>query len=83
MLRIIVEFVPHGNEAKKRIIAEGLIANDGTGTLLSGNYHAAFRERDMQTQRWHQARTTVIRAWARQERGPWALIAEALRELWR
>lgn len=38
MLKIIIELWPHGNEAEKKVIAEGIIANNGTGNPTYGNY---------------------------------------------
>ena len=39
MIRITVELVPHGDESRARVLAHGIIANDGTGTLERGNYN--------------------------------------------
>lgn len=38
MIRVTVELVPFGDEDKKKVIGEMLIANDGTGTQKTGNY---------------------------------------------
>ncbi len=38
MIRITIELVPHGYEARKEVIAKAEIANDGTGTNIRGNY---------------------------------------------
>ena len=38
MIRVRVDLVPFGNEDKAKQIAEMVIANDGTGTHLIGNY---------------------------------------------
>lgn len=38
MIKITVEFFPHGSVDNKRVIAHGYIINDGTGTPARGNY---------------------------------------------
>jgi hypothetical protein len=38
VIRVTVEMVPHGDENKKHTLGVLEIANDGTGTLESGNY---------------------------------------------
>lgn len=38
MIKITVELWPYGIEAKKEVIGEMKIANDGTGTRSIGNY---------------------------------------------
>jgi hypothetical protein len=44
MLRITIELLPGGCEARKRILATGTIANVGTGSLSQGNYFAEFKD---------------------------------------
>lgn len=43
MIRITIELVPYGFEDMKRVIADGVIYNDNTGTVELGNYKTAFR----------------------------------------
>ena len=38
MIRITIEMLPGGREEGKRILASGLIWNDGTGSKYLGNY---------------------------------------------
>lgn len=38
MLRVTIELVPHGDESRKKVIAQGEIANAATGTWANGNY---------------------------------------------
>ena len=38
MIRITIEMVPRGNEAKKYTMGSATITNDGTGTKTRGNY---------------------------------------------
>jgi hypothetical protein len=42
MIRITVEMVPKGDESKAFTLAQGIIANDGTGTWDTGNYVYGF-----------------------------------------
>ena len=42
MLRITIELLPGGCEARKRTLATGTIANVGTGSRSQGNYFADF-----------------------------------------
>ena len=44
MLRITIELLPGGCEARKRTLATGTITNIGTGSLSQGNYFADFRD---------------------------------------
>jgi hypothetical protein len=43
VLKIIIELWPNGNEAKKKVVAEGIIANNGSGNNTYGNYCYALR----------------------------------------
>lgn len=38
MIRVTIEMVPKGDDARARILAQGVIVNDGTGTLADGSY---------------------------------------------
>lgn len=38
MLRVTVELIPHGNEARRQTVATMEIANDLTGDEIAGNY---------------------------------------------
>lgn len=42
MLRITIEMAPKGDESRAFTLAQGVIANDGTGTLGTGNYIYGF-----------------------------------------
>lgn len=42
MIRITVEMVPSGDDERARMLAQGVIVNDGTGTLEIGNYYYGF-----------------------------------------
>lgn len=41
-LRITIEMIPKGNEAKAYTLAQGMIANDGSGDVNVGNYIYGF-----------------------------------------
>jgi len=38
VIRVTVELVPHGDESRAKVLCQGMIANDGSGTLRKGNY---------------------------------------------
>ncbi len=40
MLRVTIDLVPWGDESRKQTLHTIVIANDGSGTDISGNYHA-------------------------------------------
>jgi hypothetical protein len=42
VIRVTVEMVPKGDESKAFTLAQGIIANDGTGDLETGNYVYGF-----------------------------------------
>ena len=44
MLRVTVELVPFGDEAKLETIATMVIANDNTGNLYTSNYETWLRD---------------------------------------
>jgi hypothetical protein len=45
MIYIRIELWPMGNRSIAKCLAEGVIANDGTGTPTRGNYRALFSKR--------------------------------------
>lgn len=45
MIRVTIELVPYGDEARAEVLHEILIANDGSGTLARGNYAASLTRR--------------------------------------
>ena len=44
MLKVFVELHPYGDATRAKPLAEFDIANNGTGTLDSGNYDARYEE---------------------------------------
>lgn len=75
MIVIKVELWPGGNEARAQEIARGRIANDGTGTLASGNYRAAFTS-EVSADRY--LRKADIQNFPRRRKNVWELIRRAL-----
>lgn len=49
MLRITIELVPHGDESKKKVIAQGEIVNTGTGDWIHGDYAYRLHEEHRQS----------------------------------
>ena len=78
MLVIRVELWPGGDPSEARLLAGGYIINDGSGTRESGNYQIAFRERSITNGRWKPSRYAAVKAWPRLQRGPLALLKQAL-----
>lgn len=76
MLRITVEFVPHGDESRKWTLVQGVIANDGTsGTLKRGNYRFWLSKRRHVKSVW---RTGNLLDFPRKSLGPWHLLYRVL-----
>lgn len=44
MIRVTVDLVPFGNEDRSHKIGEMVIANDGTGDSVKGNYGYAWKD---------------------------------------
>lgn len=76
MLRITIELVPWGIESRARTIAIGTIANTGTGTATSGEYHVELR--DAAGRKW---KTGGITGFPRKRLLAWDLLYRALEEL--
>lgn len=79
MLVVTITLWPHGDASQARVIAEGRIINNGTGTHTHGNYHMSFRERRQRSGRWKPTKQRVLTGWQRLRYGPWALVAEGLK----
>lgn len=77
MIRVTVELLPHGSEARKRIIGTLEIANDSTGTDSMGNYigilHAEYTD--------PVGRRGRITQFMRRRQSVWSLIGAFLK-LW-
>lgn len=71
MIRVTVELVPHGDESRARILARGIIANDGSGTLQRGNY----RFQLSQSRRLNvTARAGTVKGFPRLSKNVWHLL---------
>jgi hypothetical protein len=49
MIRVTIEIIPFGVEAKRRKLGEINIINDSTGTPYIGNYRIRYWEEDLET----------------------------------
>lgn len=74
MLRVTVEIVPYGEEPRKRTLATLEIVNDGTGTIVSGNYVAT-----IQSNQDARPRECRIIGYRRKERPLWDLVGVCLK----
>jgi len=72
VLHVTIELSPSSG-SKRRILVEGTITNDGTGTLTSGNYRVRLCRRDGLP--WREG---VVLGFPRKRRGPWRLLHLAL-----
>lgn len=71
MIRITIELVPYGDESQAKVIAMGVIANDGTGTLRRGNY----RYQLSQSKRPHvTSRKGGVKDFSRLQKNVWHLL---------
>lgn len=46
MIVIEISLWPHGDHTKAKTLVAGVIANDGTGDAIAGNYNVVFGETD-------------------------------------
>lgn len=76
MLRITVELVPFGKEAEKRLLGTATIVNDGTGSILSGNYYADFSKSRRPTVHWKRVE---VKDFPRERYNHWRLLYLALK----
>ncbi|WP_444633372.1 hypothetical protein [Cupriavidus oxalaticus] len=61
MLRVQIELLPNGDETASRILGEVTIANDGSGSIHTGNYLVVMNEYDERTPGRKTAyRTTAV-----------------------
>lgn len=80
MLRVTIELLPHGSEARKSHLGTVLIANDGTasdgsGDAPRGNYVVRLSRRGQPLRVW---RTGVVRDFPRKRLGAYDLLLRAL-----
>jgi hypothetical protein len=76
MLRITIELLPGGSEARKRTLATGTITNLGTGSPTQGNYFADLR--DAAGRPW---RHVTLNSFPRKRLLAWDLLYRVLKNL--
>lgn len=77
MIRVTVELVSAIDPSRSRLLGIAEIANDGTGTDLSGDYFASFSKwAPKHTETWKRGRVV---GFDRKGRGAWDLLYLALR----
>lgn len=76
MIRVTLELIPKGCEARKRTLGTIEIANDCTGTEQVGNYHgrlhAEYTGKD--------GRIGVVKNFCRQRQSAWSLVGAFLKQ---
>lgn len=76
MLVIRVELWPGGCESAKRVLCEGTIVNDGSGTQTLGNYRVKLgRSPHIEGKIWKRGR---VEGFNRKKRGCWDLLQLSL-----
>ena len=76
MLRVTIEFVPHGDESRAEVLHTAIIANDGTGSRTKGDYCFALSQR-RSARTWRSGR---VRDFPRLRLGAWELLRRVLQE---
>lgn len=77
MIRVTVELVPRGDESRALILARGVIANDGSGTLRRGNYRFALSQQRRLTV---TARKGEVKDFPRLSKNVWHLLRLVLNQ---
>lgn len=79
MIRVTVEMVPKGDDARARILAQGVIVNDGKGTQTIGSYDYGITSQINVPGRdpgiWKQGK---VRGFRRKRDNVWRLLALVL-----
>lgn len=75
MLRVTIEVVPRGDESKRRHLGTVEIANEGTGSVESGNYAVRLAKFGRPQQSWMRG---AVRGFDRLRRGPYDLLLQCL-----
>lgn len=76
MIRITVELIPSLNPDQVQHLGTAIIANDGSGTLTSGNYTVRLSRRGAPLSVQHRGR---VERFPRQRLGAWDLLYRALK----
>lgn len=78
MIVVTIELWPHGRHDRAVLLGSATIANDGTGTLDSGNYEVTLSRRGNATSLWKLGR---VEGFPRKRLGGYDLLFRALREI--
>lgn len=79
MLRVTIELIPYGSGEPEHL-GTAIISNNGTGTLLTGNYDVTLSMFNDPEKAWKQKKNAV-KGFDRLKRGPWDLLYLCLKEL--
>lgn len=77
MILVTVELLPGGDASKATVLGRATITNDGTGSLIRGNYKAEFTHKG---RRWGASR---VEDFPRQSLNVWELLRECLEVVYR
>lgn len=77
MIRVTVELVPRGDESRARILCRGLIVNDGSGTLRTGNYRFSLSQQGRPNV---QSREGEVKDFPRLSKNVWHLLRLVLNQ---
>jgi hypothetical protein len=75
MIRVTIDLIPQGVEARKRTLYVMDIANDGTGDQDTGNYRGTLRAE------YTSVRMGYVRGFNRRKQSVWSLVGAFLK-LW-
>lgn len=75
MIKIIIELWSFGNEKNKKVIAEAIIKNNGTGNWSSGNYTTILKSKGRV---WKQGET---KGFLRRQQNVWRLLKKVLNDI--
>lgn len=81
MLRITIEMLPKGDDSKAYTVAQGVIANDGTGDLATGNYVYGFSGQAKRPGHDPGIRTSGrLEGFSRRRHNAWELLRRCLNQ---
>lgn len=80
-LRITIEMLPKGDDTQTYILAQGVIANDGTGDLATGNYIYGFSGQTKRPGHDPGIRTSGrLEGFSRRRHDAWELLRRCLNQ---
>lgn len=77
MLVLKIELWPHGDRKRSKVIATGIIVNDGTGDLKTGNYDCIFADGPDYLDSL-DAKMVRVEGFERTKKSVWQLVYNAL-----